>query len=160
MSLMNSSLLLYKGPACLIRLILIVTEMDGRWPGWVYLIEVLCHQRTPCSYNFVRYTVCFLSFPVQSHIFQVRSTKSRQIINGYGSNVYPCRTLATISKKSVSPFGERNMRFLIYLTGIFSWLLIFLDTKVNRFLRIFFTSKWNQFFFYLKEIVRYKKYKR
>ena len=39
----------------------------------------------------------------------VLSTLSRQIINRYGANVSPCSIPATMSKKSVSPSGERTL---------------------------------------------------
>ena len=36
----------------------------------------------------------------------VQSLSFRQIINKYGTNVSPCKTPATMLKKSVSPSGE------------------------------------------------------
>ena len=42
----------------------------------------------------------------------VRSTSSRHIMNRYGANVSPCRTPATILKKSLSPSGEQTFTFV------------------------------------------------
>ena len=42
----------------------------------------------------------------------IQSMHSRQIINRYGTDVFLCRILVTMSKKSVSRSGEQTFTFI------------------------------------------------
>ena len=65
---------------------------------------------------FAGYRLLLVLFNINSYSFirsiNIRSTQFKQSINKYSSNVYPCKTPATISKKLVSPKGKRTIAFV------------------------------------------------
>ena len=64
----------------------------------------------------VRYCLLLIFLSVKPFPFirsiDVCSMLSRQIINIYDANVFPCKTLATMSRKLVSPWGEWTISFV------------------------------------------------
>ena len=54
-----------------------------------------------------------------------------QVINRYGDNVFPCSTLVTMTKKSVSPSGERTFTF-VFLYNIIMSVTFFLGGGDRR----------------------------
>ena len=84
------------------------TLQHGFVPGWCicqkrYVINVVRVGNSLCGS-----IVCFSLFPRVKPLpfiksIDVRNTYSRQIMNRYGSNMSLCRTLATMSKRFVSP---------------------------------------------------------
>ena len=60
--------------------------------------------------------------------------KSRKIINRFGTNVSPCRTPATMSKKSVSPSDERTLTFVFLMTITMAVTVFFQETISKKYL--------------------------
>ena len=71
------------------------------------------------------YRLLFTFAKVKPFTFVVRSTLSRQIINRYGTNVSPCSTPATMSKKSVSPSGVQTFTFVFYKSSLWMRQIFF-----------------------------------
>ena len=81
----------------------------------VYLRGVQDYLRCLHLLYFLQDIVYFLPFKYKTIFIRsigVRSTKSGQIMNIYAVTVSPCKTIAIMSKKSVSPSGERSITFV------------------------------------------------
>ena len=78
-----------------------------------YVICIMCVRN-----SFGGISSAFLCFLCKAIYFLLESTQLRHIINRYRANLFLCRTPATMSKKSVSPSGERNLIFILLLSII------------------------------------------